>query len=166
MKTLTILLMAALSMAATSGCRSKSGEVSKSGEASEGPKSAGAAEGSSEPAKMGSAAVAGSASMAPAGSSADPGSGNAAPGSGSTATEGDSMLTIQECADYKAAIEKVMSCDKMLKFARDSLKSAFDTMLHGGDMKGATDRDRKMVGDACKTQLDLVTKAATKSGCK
>ena len=68
----------------------------------------------------------------------------------------------KECADYKAAIDKLASCDKMDKQARDALKQAYDQASASwanipADQKAA-------VATACKAGVDSVT-ASAKATC-
>jgi hypothetical protein len=61
-----------------------------------------------------------------------------------------------ECNDYKAAIEKAGSCDK-LGPARDEMKKAFETA--SGAWAKLDAAGKKAAGDACKTAADAVKQA-------
>ena len=66
------------------------------------------------------------------------------------------------CADYKAAIEKLATCDKMPKEARDALKSAFDTASASWATLPA--ESKAGLSTACKAGADAVT-ASAKTTC-
>jgi len=63
-----------------------------------------------------------------------------------------------ECKDYRAAIEKAASCDK-LGAQRDTLKSAFDTASAAWSKLDAA--GKKALGDGCKAGADAVKQAVS-----
>jgi hypothetical protein len=63
-----------------------------------------------------------------------------------------------ECNDYKAAIEKLSSCDKMPKEARDSMKQAFDSASAGWANLPA--EAKAGLATACKAGADAVKQSA------
>jgi hypothetical protein len=63
-----------------------------------------------------------------------------------------------ECNDYKAAIEKLASCDKLPQATRDQMKSAFDTA--SASWGGMPAEAKASLKDACKAGADAVTNAA------
>jgi hypothetical protein len=93
---------------------------------------------------------------APAGGSAAAG-GRAAP----PAAAGGGDLPA-ECNDYKAAIEKLASCDKMPQQARDALKQAYDQASAGWANLPA--EAKANLATACKAGADAVMQSA-KSVC-
>ncbi len=82
---------------------------------------------------------------APAGSAAAP----AAAGGGDLPAE---------CNDYKAAIEKLASCDKMPQQARDALKNAYDQASAGWANLPA--EAKANLASACKAGADAVMQSA------
>jgi hypothetical protein len=90
-----------------------------------------------------------------AGSAAAAGGGAAAPAAGG----GDLPA---ECNDYKAAIEKLASCDKMPQQARDALKNAYDQASAGWANLPA--EAKANLATACKVGADAVMQSA-KSVC-
>jgi hypothetical protein len=70
-----------------------------------------------------------------------------------------------ECNDYKAAVEKLASCDKLPQATRDQMKQAFDTASTAWKDVGSLPAEaKKALSDGCKTAADAVTKAA--EACK
>ena len=63
-----------------------------------------------------------------------------------------------ECNDYKAAIEKLASCDKMPQQARDALKNAYDQASAGWANLPA--EAKANLATACKAGADAVTQSA------
>jgi len=64
----------------------------------------------------------------------------------------------KECADYKAAIDKLASCDKMPQAARDSLKQAYDQASSGWANLPA--EAKAGLATACKAGADAVMQSA------
>lgn len=87
-----------------------------------------------------------------AGSAAAPAAGSAA---APAAAAGDLPA---ECNDYKAAIEKLSSCDKMPQQARDALKNAYDQASAGWANLPA--EAKANLATACKAGADAVTTSA------
>ncbi len=101
---------------------------------------------------------AGAAPPPPPSGGSDMGSGGAAPaGSGAAAAGGGGDLP-KECADYKAAIEKLASCDKMPQQARDALKQAYDQASSGWANLPA--EAKAGLATACKAGADAVMQSA------
>jgi hypothetical protein len=67
-----------------------------------------------------------------------------------------------ECNDYKAAIEKLASCDKLPQPVRDGLKQAYDQVSAGWPKVPA--ESKASLAGPCKGGLDAVT-AAAKQTC-
>jgi len=86
-----------------------------------------------------------------AGSAAAPAGSAAAP----AAASGDLP---SECNDYKAAIEKLSSCDKMPQQARDALKNAYDQASAGWANLPA--EAKANLATACKAGADAVMQSA------
>jgi hypothetical protein len=63
-----------------------------------------------------------------------------------------------ECNDYKAAIDKLSSCDKMPKEARDAMKQAFDSASSGWANLPA--EAKAGLATACKAGADAVKQSA------
>jgi len=63
-----------------------------------------------------------------------------------------------ECNDYKAAIDKLASCDKMPQQARDALKQAYDQASTGWANLPA--EAKANLATACKAGTDAVTNSA------
>jgi hypothetical protein len=63
-----------------------------------------------------------------------------------------------ECKDYRAAIEKAASCDK-LGAQKDALKNAFDTASAAWGKLDAA--GKKALGDGCKAGADAVKQAVS-----
>jgi len=63
-----------------------------------------------------------------------------------------------ECNDYKAAIEKLSSCDKMPKEARDAMKTAFDQASTG--WAGLPAEAKASLATACKAGADAVKQSS------
>ena len=64
----------------------------------------------------------------------------------------------KECADYKAAIDKLASCDKMPQQARDALKQAYDQASAGWANLPA--ESKAGLATACKAGADAVMQSA------
>ncbi len=95
----------------------------------------------------------GSAAMAPAPTPAPaPAAGSAA---AAPAAAGDLPA---ECNEYKAAIEKLSSCDKMPQQARDALKQAYDQASAGWANLPA--EAKANLATACKAGADAVMTSA------
>ena len=80
------------------------------------------------------------------------GSGSAAPAAG-----GGGDLP-QECQDYKAAIDKLASCDKMPQQARDAMKQGFETASTAWE--GLPADAKKSLATGCKAGVDAVNQSA------
>jgi hypothetical protein len=78
-----------------------------------------------------------------------------AEGAAPTAAGGDLP---KECQDYKAAIEKLASCDKLPQATRDSLKQAYDTTSAGWANLPA--EAKANLASSCKTAADAVMQSA------
>jgi len=63
-----------------------------------------------------------------------------------------------ECNDYKAAIEKLATCDKMPQQARDALKQAYDQASAGWANLPA--ESKANLATACKAGADAVMQSA------
>ncbi len=63
-----------------------------------------------------------------------------------------------DCNDYKAAIDKLASCDKLPAETRDQLKKAFETTSSA--WASLTPEAKAGLGPSCKTALDAVNTAA------
>lgn len=64
-----------------------------------------------------------------------------------------------ECNDYKAAIEKLSTCDKMPKESRDAMKSAFDQA--STSWAGLPAEAKASLATACKAGADAVKQSAS-----
>jgi len=84
-----------------------------------------------------------------------------AEGSAAPAAAGGGDLP-KECQDYKAAIEKLSSCDKMPQQARDAMKSAFDQASTGWANLPA--EAKAGLATACKAGADAVMQSG-KAAC-
>ncbi len=109
--------------------------------------------GGTEPA-TGSAGSAEPAAGSAAGSAAAPTEGSAAP---APAAAGGGDLPA-ECADYKAAIEKLASCDKLPQATRDALKQSYDQTSAAWASVPA--EGKAALGTACKAAADAVKQSA------
>lgn len=67
-----------------------------------------------------------------------------------------------ECNDYKAAVEKLMACDKM-KAAAGPMKEAFDNAWK--QMEGMPAEGRAAMKDGCKAGMDGIKTAMSAAGC-
>jgi curli biogenesis system outer membrane secretion channel CsgG len=63
-----------------------------------------------------------------------------------------------ECADYKAGIEKLATCDKLPKESRDAMKQAFDTSSAAWANTPA--EGKAALATACKTAADALKQTA------
>jgi hypothetical protein len=81
------------------------------------------------------------------------GSGSAAP-----AAAGGGGDLPAECNDYKAAIEKLASCDKLPQAARDALKSSYDQA--SASWAGLPAEAKASLATACKAGADAVKQSA------
>ena len=107
-------------------------------------------------AKPADTAAPAAAAVAPATTAAAAGAAPAAAGS----------TGIPECDAWKAAVDKLMSCDKMPQEARDATKKGFDSASQAWAQLAAAPADtKKQVGDSCKMGLDGLKQAATAMGC-
>lgn len=94
--------------------------------------------------KMAKPADGSGSAMAPAGSGAAP----AAAGGGDLP---------QECQDYKAAMEKLASCDKMPQASKDALKQGYDAMSQGwANISSLPPEAKKAMADGCKQGTDAL----------
>ena len=99
------------------------------------------------------------------GSAATPGSGSGS-GSGSSATAATTPVTPPagaggmpaDCNDYKAAIDKLASCDKLEAATRDALKQAYQQVSAGWPSLPA--EAKANLAAMCKTALEKVNQAA------
>lgn len=91
------------------------------------------------------------------GSAADPAAGSAA---GSAAVAADGLPP--ECADYKAQVEKLKTCDKLPAKARDALIKAFDDASAG--WANMPEGAKQGLGTSCKAGTEAVVVAA-KEAC-
>lgn len=66
-----------------------------------------------------------------------------------------------ECAEYKAAIEKLATCDKLPQATRDALKQSYEQTSAAWASVPA--EGRAALGTACKSAADAVKQSAT--GC-
>ena len=64
----------------------------------------------------------------------------------------------KECQDYKAAIEKLASCDKLPQASRDALKQAYDQASAGWANLPA--ESKAGLATACKAGADAVMQSA------
>jgi hypothetical protein len=90
------------------------------------------------------------------GSAADPAAGSA----GSAAVAADGLPP--ECADYKAQVEKLRTCDKLPAKARDALTKAFDDASAG--WANMPEGAKQGLGTSCKAGTEAVVVAA-KEAC-
>ena len=81
--------------------------------------------------------------------------GSAAPAAGVPAAAADLPA---ECNDYKAAIDKLSTCDKMPQQARDALKNAYDQASAGWANLPA--EAKANLATACKAGADAVNQSA------
>src|SRR5262249_62323216 len=66
----------------------------------------------------------------------------------------------QECEDYKAAMEKLASCDKIPKEAKDAMKQGFDQMSASWKDMGTMPKEAKdAAATACKGAADAAKQA-------
>ena len=93
------------------------------------------------------------------GSAAAPATATApAPAAGTPAAPAAAGNLPAECNDYKAAIDKLASCDKMPQQARDALKQAYDQASTGWANLPA--EAKANLATACKAGADAVTTSA------
>ncbi len=119
----------------------------------EGTGSDGSAAGSAAMAAGSAAMTAGSAAMAV---------GSAAMAAGSAAAAGGGGDLPAECNDYKAAMDKLMACDKA-KAAAAPMKDAFDKTWAAFQATPAAGRGA--LGASCKAAADGVNTTLTSMGC-
>jgi len=81
-----------------------------------------------------------------------------APAAGAPAAPAAAGNLPAECNDYKAAIDKLASCDKMPQQARDALKQAYDQASTGWANLPA--EAKANLATACKAGADAVTTSA------
>ncbi len=63
----------------------------------------------------------------------------------------------QECQDYKAAMEKLASCDKMPQATKDAMKQGYDAMSQGwANAAGMPAEAKKAMADGCKQGADAL----------
>jgi hypothetical protein len=94
----------------------------------------------------------------PAAAPATAGTGSAAATATAPAPAGDLPA---ECNEYKAAIDKLSTCDKMPQQARDALKQAYDQSSAGWASLPADAKAN--LATACKAGTDAVTASAKQS---
>jgi hypothetical protein len=99
--------------------------------------------------------AAGSAAAAP---TPDKAAAPAAPAGGAAAAPAAAGALPAECNEYKAAIDKLASCDKMPQQARDALKQAYDQASAGWANLPA--EAKANLATACKAGADAVTQSA------
>ena len=102
----------------------------------------------------GAPAAAGTPAAAPAPTPAAP----AATGSAAAAAPAAAGDLPAECNEYKAAIDKLSSCDKMPQQARDALKQAYDQASAGWANLPA--EAKANLATACKAGADAVMTSA------
>jgi hypothetical protein len=62
-----------------------------------------------------------------------------------------------ECNDYKAAMEKLASCDKMPQATKDAMKQGYDAMSAGwANAAGLPAEAKKAMADGCKQGADAL----------
>ena len=67
----------------------------------------------------------------------------------------------KECADYKAAMEKLATCDKMPAAAKDGMQQGFKAMAEGwANVANLPPEAVKAMTDGCKAGTDALMKAA------
>lgn len=138
MKKLTTLF-AVIALATTlglTGCKKKKDGETSADKPAEGTTATGSAAAAPTPAAPAAPAATGSAAAAPA-------------------AAGDLPA---ECNEYKAAIEKLSTCDKMPQQARDALKQAYDQASAGWANLPA--EAKANLATACKAGADAVTTSA------
>jgi hypothetical protein len=64
-----------------------------------------------------------------------------------------------ECTEYKAAIEKLASCDKLPQQTRDALKQAYEQA--SAAWANVPAEGKAALGTACKSAVDAVKQAGT-----
>ena len=70
-----------------------------------------------------------------------------------------------ECNDYKAAMEKLATCDKMPAASKDALKQSYDAMSAGwANVAGMPAEAKKAMADGCKQGADALMQTG-KSVC-
>ena len=67
-----------------------------------------------------------------------------------------------ECNDYKAAVDKLASCDKLPAASRDALKQSYETLSKTWANVPADDAGKKAMADGCKAGADAVKTSAAK----
>jgi hypothetical protein len=72
--------------------------------------------------------------------------------------EGQAAALPTECTEYKAAIDKLATCDKLPQAQRDQLKKSYDDAAAGWANVPA--EAKANLGATCKSGLDAVTTAA------
>lgn len=152
MKKLATLIgtLALASTLAITGCKKKE-EAAPATEAPKTTEPAAADPNAAKPADP-AAAPAADPAAAPAAPAADP---------AAAAPAGDLPA---ECNDYKAALEKLASCDKLQAAQKDAFKTAWTGIETS--LKAATTPEAKAaVGQSCKAGADGVNQAATAAGC-
>ena len=110
--------------------------------------------------------LAGSGAAPAAGSGAAPaaaGSGDDKDGDDKAAAAGPSG--VQECDDYKAAMEKLASCDKFDATMKATFKTAYEaTSASWANLKDLPAEARAALATGCKTSADAITTAG-KAAC-
>ncbi|HEY4179898.1 MAG TPA: hypothetical protein VGM90_23815 [Kofleriaceae bacterium] len=71
---------------------------------------------------------------------------------------------IPECDDYKAAVDKIVACDKMPAASRSVLKDALGQALLS--IRSLPADGRKAAATACTMGLDAIKQAASAVGCQ
>lgn len=121
----------------------------------------GSAAGSASGSAAGSATAAGSDAGSATGSAAGSATGSAAGSAAEPAKTGDLP---KECADYKAALDKLAACDKVPANAKDALKKSFDQA--SATWATVPAESKATLSTACTAGAKAVTDATTAAGCK
>jgi hypothetical protein len=81
---------------------------------------------------------------------------------------GAAATGVPECDEYIAAVEKLMTCDKIPQAARDAQKQGLDAMKQGWSTladPNTPPEAKKAAADGCKTAVDAVKQSASAAGC-
>jgi hypothetical protein len=72
----------------------------------------------------------------------------------------------QACREYDRMIQRVLTCEKLPKEARDAMKQGFDAMSQAWEqLDGQPNEAVKAIGDACKAGADAMQQAMGATGC-
>ena len=116
-------------------------------------------------ADMGTPPTEGSAAPTPTEGSAAP-AGDTTAAAGSAAAAGDAAGLPQECADYKAAMEKYAACDKVPAETKDAMKKGFEASSAAWANIGSMPADAKaQMATGCKQGVDALKQGASALGC-